>query len=309
MIKSNLHFFINKLIIRVSEREFRGKYFLKRVLVKIRPKPTQNFLVKIRKNFYLYINPILDNGIEKKLFKRNVYEKGTLSLMEIMIKSDDVVLDVGANIGLTTIHMAKLVQEKGLVFAFEPIESTRKILLRNIDYNKCTNVSVLPYGLSDVNSSIIIYHNFFINRGAASIINKGSKNSSSERVKLFSLDRVIDKLNLQNIDFIKIDIEGSEYKMIQGALKTITKYEPIICLEYSVGNFTGTSPIEIYDLLKLQLNYKIYRHEFNKEHIGKLIEVKNSVELPKHDNIYLFKNKHISKIKKMYYKSNNPFLV
>lgn len=295
---AQIHYIINKAILWLSNNyNFKGKYLIKRILIRVRPKRSKDFLVKVRKNFFLYINPIIDNGIEKKLFEKNSYESGTLFIMSQMIKEGDLVIDIGANIGLTTIHMSKLVKNQGEVFAFEPIKATRELLVKNISYNRCENIKVFSFGLSEKKMKAKIFHNLIINRGAASLINKGSEDSSFEKIQLICLDEIVNNSGIKRIDFIKVDIEGEEFKMLIGGVKSIRKFKPIICLEFSAENHSGINRCEMFEMLTNKLGYNVYKHSKNKECIGRLLPVRNSFGLPNHDNIYMLSREHLAEFK------------
>ncbi len=148
------------------------------------------------------------------------------ALLGQLLKSGDVVLDVGANIGTHTVFFGKKVSPGGLVYAFEPQRVTFEFLCSNIVLNGLVNVIPLQKGASDqpgeVNIPILnpaIAQNF----GGMHI--EGHENG--DKVSIIPLD----DLNLERCNLIKIDVEGMELKVLQGAKKTIQKCHPFLFIE------------------------------------------------------------------------------
>jgi FkbM family methyltransferase len=145
-------------------------------------------------------------------------EKPVLDFLVKNIKEGDVVFDVGANVGVHTVLMAKLVGEKGEVVSFEPEAETFNSLKKNISINELDNVITFPLALSDSRSEKNIY--FTGNTGGFSLRdNSGSLKGSG--VKLIPGDELIKEENLPIPNIVKIDVEGFEYEVIKGLSKTL----------------------------------------------------------------------------------------
>jgi FkbM family methyltransferase len=144
-----------------------------------------------------------------------------------------VLLDVGANIGEYTIFAAKRLTQ-GRVVAFEPVPALRKTLDENIRLNHFTNSTVMPYGLSDAVGSFPIYMvGENENEGQATFFPGLVAHQRSVEVDLKKLDDEWDRLALARLDFIKMDIEGSELRALVGAREVIARFRPLIMLEIS----------------------------------------------------------------------------
>ena len=282
---------LRKIQRSLNRKNFRGKYLIKRLLSKIEPKTNNNLIVRTKYNLKLKIDPIHDKGIEKKIFDYGIYEEGTLWCFDKIIKRGDIIFDVGANIGLTSLFAAKRTGKAGKVYAFEPLPSTFKILKQNLQLNKIKNVEPIDLALTKEAKRGFIYENLHINRGAASLYSKG--NQDGIEIKEDTLDSFTAKFEIKNINFIKIDIEGSELPMLMGGIKFFeNNQKPIICIEFSRDVNSPYHPDELYYFLKRTLGYSVFKQIEGKESITPLVPIETKAALPSHDNLYCFQPYH-----------------
>ncbi|MFD0977936.1 FkbM family methyltransferase [Salinimicrobium gaetbulicola] len=279
----------------LDKKSFRGKYFLRRLLMLLKPNIEKGLIVKINSGFKLKIFPLYDKGIERRLFENGIYEKGTLKIFNRIIESGYIIIDAGANIGLMSIHFSRLTGSNGKVFSFEPHPVTFDILKDNININQSTNIYPNQLALGSANKKGEIFERLHINRGAASLVNSDNKNGFP--IFIEKLDSYIERKSIKKLNLLKIDVEGYELEVLKGALKSIKKFKPIICLEYSTDVYSQNSPIKIYFLLK-ELNYLVFKQENGKESESGLIEVKVKEELPQHDNLFCFQAFHLNEFAK-----------
>ncbi len=136
------------------------------------------------------------------------------------IKEDDTVIDAGAWIGGHAMAYMEKTGSKGIVFAFEPNPDAYKCLVLNTQRppNNCTTLKV---ALGDQDCAI----NFTVKRGWYDSGHVGGEQYLHE-VKMDCLDNYRITPN-----FIKIDVEGCELKVLKGAAKTIEKFRPTMCIE------------------------------------------------------------------------------
>ncbi len=153
----------------------------------------------------------------------NYWDTYALNFINIFLKENATILDIGANIGSHSIYWA-IERNAAKVYSFEPLPSTFEILKKNIELNKLED-KIIPYnfGLSDKKSKAMLQAYDHTNIGSASFIK--DKNGIFELKTLDSL-KIKDK-----IDLIKIDVEGAEVEVLQGAKKTILKNKPTIVIE------------------------------------------------------------------------------
>jgi len=130
------------------------------------------------------------------------------------IKEGDIVVDVGASIGYYTMIAAKIVGNKGKVFAFEPDTKNFEILKKNVEINKYHNVTLEQKAVSNITGKINLYSSEGI--GFHSTVNPHSTDPALP-IESVSLDDYFRELNfLDKIDFVKIDVEGAEFWVLNG---------------------------------------------------------------------------------------------
>jgi FkbM family methyltransferase len=142
-------------------------------------------------------------------------------LIEKYIKPGSTALDAGAHIGTHTILMAKLVGEKGRVYAFEPQKKIYRELYQNLKLNRLSNAVPLRYAVGDTNTVIEMEAAPEGNEGATRI------GSGGDKAEL----RTIDSFGFQGVSLMKIDVEGFEDQVIAGARQTLLKYHPVLIVE------------------------------------------------------------------------------
>jgi FkbM family methyltransferase len=195
--------------------------------------------------FWLDENKYLDQCI----IDTGVFEKDSTCFVKRILRTGDIVLDVGANIGYYSVLMSNLVKDNGRVICFEPVAAYRDILLQNIAINGLNNCQVYDFGLSNHETELEIS----VGECSATLhwVNDQPP-SKTVMIKLKILDNIISSLNLEKIDLIKVDIDGHEPAFLEGALATIEKYKPVIILEVSHEHYLdyGITAWEFYTFLK-----------------------------------------------------------
>lgn len=158
---------------------------------------------------------------------------------EITIKAEkgDVVIDAGGCWGDTALYFANEIGRDGKVYSFEFIPKNLDIFQKNIQLNPQISLSVeiIPQPLW-AQSRLNFY---YIDKGPASKIFFEKKSEASGKVESISIDDFISQRGLKKLDFIKMDIEGAEYEVLQGANRTIKQYSPklAISLYHSIQDF------------------------------------------------------------------------
>jgi len=166
-----------------------------------------------------------------KIFFFGEYEADTNNILAKYVKPNDIVIEAGANIGSETLLISRLA-DKGHVYAFEPNPYTFERLKINASINELKNVSAYDYALGEQDTHIQfnIYPKDFCNSGMSS---KYMETSNTRKIDVVQkkLDTFVKENNIARVDFIKMDIQGAEMDMINGASDTIAKYKPIIFTE------------------------------------------------------------------------------
>jgi len=151
-------------------------------------------------------------------------------LVNQFIKKNDIVIDAGANIGFFSLFAAF---KEAKVFAFEPVSETYNRLLENINYFKAEK-KIFPFcfALGDLKKESLIKFNPFFSV-QSTIIDSNFlpiKKFVLKKVNIITIDDFVNKNKIKKIDFIKIDTEGYELKILKGAKETIKKFKPKIAI-------------------------------------------------------------------------------
>lgn len=209
------------------------------------------------------MNIISEYKYGKIIYNTNDYYMGTciseykeyceseITILSKIIKKGDVVLDVGANIGLMTIPFSKMVGNNGRVIAYEPQSEIFKILCGNIAINNLTNVDTINAGVGDSNDLLYlpkIDYTKSNNFGGFSLQTKGE--IPVNQIKLDTINNYFNK-----IDLIKIDVEGMESNVLKGASNLIKTKRPILYVE---NDRKDKSKDVLFELLSN--NYECYWH-------------------------------------------------
>jgi len=145
------------------------------------------------------------------------------------VQKEDIILDVGANIGFYSLTLANHAQQ-GKVLSFEPNKFIYNKLQQNIDSNTLRNIKTYNFGLGEETGKFQMDLSDSNNRGSGYVSNQ-TNSSESNSIEIYNLNEIFESLDIPRIDFIKIDIEGYEYNFLQGANNLIEKFKPTIFIE------------------------------------------------------------------------------
>jgi len=209
-----------------------------------------------------------------------------------LIKKGSLVIDIGANIGDTTVPMALAAGSSGLTLAFEPNPYIFKILQANAGLNKDkTNIVPLPYAIADSDEEYyyISSEASYSNGGISKEISK--KHGSfvyKEKVKGIMLGEYLKKNYsglLSKLSFIKIDTEGYDKEIIKTISNIIKAFKPTIVAE-CFGTLPNEDKIELYNILE-NMDYEIfYFYDFIKG--AEVAKINGSKEMVKRKNTFNF---------------------
>jgi FkbM family methyltransferase len=154
-------------------------------------------------------------------------EKDFVGRFTKSLNADDIVFDIGASVGLITLHAAAFTH-KGKVFAFEPDPETFQRLKHNVSLNNFSNIKLFPWAISDKDGKATLFSNGATGF-APSLREKGDHRGSPkgfafrkrEEVITRTLDSSILSGNLPLPTVLKIDIEGAEMQCLTGASKLL----------------------------------------------------------------------------------------
>jgi FkbM family methyltransferase len=146
-----------------------------------------------------------------------------------MIKEGDVVYDIGAHIGYTSLLFAQNLGDTGKVYAFEILPSTAELLKKTVNANKFNNIEVHNTGLGLSTQTIQLIKG---PTAMTDIYTTPQENERTELCKITSLDQYVKDNTLTGPSLIKIDIEGAEIDCLRGGHELINKYKPIMLIEF-----------------------------------------------------------------------------
>jgi FkbM family methyltransferase len=165
-------------------------------------------------------------------FALGLYEPEATQSIRRVVMAGDCCMDVGANLGYYTISMANWVGSHGLVVAFEPFPANFETLKRNVHLNRLQNVILEPAALSNRNGSLrLIYgvnEQFSATPSVSGYAVEGDRDSIE--VPTRRLDDYVAELGRMPT-FIKIDVEGAELAVLEGARNTLAAVRPILLVE------------------------------------------------------------------------------
>lgn len=164
------------------------------------------------------------------------YEPHMRGLLERALGAGDVAIDIGANIGAHSLTMARLVGPAGRVLAFEPNPPVRRRLQRNVELNDLLQVTVIPRAAGACSARLQLMvpaedSREGANPGLASLVALETPHTIVD-VDVSPLDAVADALQVGRVAVIKIDVQGYECQVLQGAKKTLGVSAPVVMFEY-----------------------------------------------------------------------------
>lgn len=188
---------------------------------------------------------------DRDLFYKGLYEPESTRLIQRVLKSGNVAVDVGANIGYFSVILANTVGLKGKVFAFEPSSRFFSRLCRSISLNKMeTQIVAEQLALSDIRGNAILH----TGKTTASLVMQGPQfDSYKEKCCLTTLDSYWFSMDdPHQIHFLKLDVDGLETKVLLGSQKVIERFKPAILVEVCpyVLAADGSSADSLMDLIK-----------------------------------------------------------
>jgi len=191
-----------------------------------------------------------DTYIGRSLDLYGEYSQGEADLFAGMLKPGNVVIEVGANIGAHTLLLSQLVTRSGAVIAFEPQRVLFQTLCANMALNHVTNAYCFQQAVGAKPGAVVIPPLDYTKPNNFGGLSLGTY-QAGEQVPLAT----IDAFNFAFCHFLKIDVEGMEQQVLEGAAKLIHKFKPVIYLENDRQEKSD-------DLIRHldSLGYKLYWH-------------------------------------------------
>lgn len=186
------------------------------------------------------------------LYGEQQHEMYTVALFEKVLAAGDVVLDIGANVGYLTRMIARRVGPSGVVHAFEPAPAALRLLeanTRDLEHATCHGIA-----LSNTHGTAT-----FSVRAKGDTSSIGAAADARDRivVRVETIDRLFQ--DAPRIDFVKIDVEGYEWEVIDGAKSVLQRCKPLVYFEYleAAAAERGFSLASFAELLE-PLGYRLW---------------------------------------------------
>jgi len=180
----------------------------------------------------------------------------------VMVEEGDVVIDCGACIGVASLLFSQKAGKKGRVIAIEPEGKNYEVLKKVSKLNEGRGAPIFPLKVAVYKENRQLALNLSsLNPGAHTLSNyeeerrdRAKLTGVRECIEAVKIDTIVERVGLERVDFIKMDIEGAEVDALLGAEETIKRFKPklAICTYHR-----PTDPVEIRKiLLKYNPNYK-----------------------------------------------------
>ncbi len=244
--------------IRLTIRQRIIKY-----LIRLRPLHSYDFEIDL---FGIKYKGNINNYIDHMIYFYGAYEKQELFLMRDILKTEKntVFIDVGANVGQHSIILSQFCDN---VYSFEPLKSVRDKFRTTIENNKIKNIKIYDVGLGLKDEILRFYapkkDSYNLATGSFLIDHEVDGNEFHGELKVQNGDKFISHLKLENINLIKIDVEGYEKFVLMGLENTINAHKPNIFMEFSKScKETFANADEFKSLFPK--NYKFYKVTANR---------------------------------------------
>ncbi len=202
-----------------------------------------------------------DWGFEQVYFD-GTFETGTSEVIAEIVRSDDFVLDVGANFGWYTVLAARQLTT-GVCHAFEPVARSFAKLEGNVRRNRLEARTVLNrVGLSERSAVGNIYTFAGLPLGYASSSTLGRRDWSKEEVHFTTVDEYVRQRNLPRVDIVKMDVEGGEMAVLRGAEGLLSAEAPpiwILEMNREAAAAFGERPEHFLEWFSSHGDYRYYR--------------------------------------------------
>jgi FkbM family methyltransferase len=174
--------------------------------------------------YSLDLNELIDFGIYV-----GGWEKKTIEFLKGTLQNDDVVIEVGANVGSHTLLMSSLVGHGGKVYAFEPTSFARTKLLRNMELNLRFSSNIVVRSELVSNGShemprLDIRSSWALDTG-------NQRKPETVAAPCISIDEFAEGAGIRRLDLLKIDVDGYDFKVLFGAIETLRKLKPTVFIE------------------------------------------------------------------------------
>ena len=210
-----------------------------------------NYITKDINGVIMLLDP-KDHGLSRDLIIDGTREPYSVETVKKELDANNIVVDIGANIGYYALLEAKIVGDNGKVYAIEPVSENIEVLRKNIVLNKFTNIEVHQIALGSNND----IHPFYVT----------NKQNLCSFIDLHEIDPSVSNIAIRNVKtitldsflhtkpsphFIRMDVEGYEYEILKGAEATLRDIKQLlIFIEVHFHILQKQDSVNLFRLLK-----------------------------------------------------------
>lgn len=221
-----------------------------------------------------------NDAVGYDIISGKIWEPHIINFLSKNLTHDDVFLDIGSNYGWHVLNTYKKCKK---IYSFEPQTILYEIQKDNLQLNDIQNVEIFNIALGEENKdssmSGINYESNGVNMGDLSIGGGG------EKIKM----KTLDSLNLNFVNFIKLDVQGYEKFVILGGMETIKKFKPTLIVEFEDFqlNRFGYGVSELFNLIKELGYYPFFLdYSYPSDHVFIHDDNLNEFKLKNKDHIF-----------------------
>jgi FkbM family methyltransferase len=231
--------------------------------------------VAFEQDLVMAVEPNFNSIVTSVLVAEGDWFEHEMEFWRKWIKPGMTIIDVGANAGVYTFSAARAVGSTGRVLAVEPFSKCVRYLSETCRINNLDWVKVRAGAASDRNGTAKL------SLSAASELNElvseedGDKKASGnfEEVECFTLDSLVAKENVRQVDFLKIDAEGHELQVLRGSDRLLKEFSPIILYENIADSTSSNLPVAKF---LTGIGYKLFTY---RSYLQKLIPLNTDADL------------------------------
>jgi len=207
------------------------------------------------------LNLHLGNDVSYPTFIGGCIEPNEFAFIGSFLKPGMVFIDIGANEGFFSVFASRRVGPKGKLIAFEPSHRELERLRENLSLNSACNFQIEAFALAEARGTAELRICEYGHEGQNTLgdFAHAVHQSGTQLVQLCTLDEYLEENSTDRLDFIKMDVEGAEQKVLEGARRTLAKFKPVLLLELNDGalRFQAASCESVVNLLR-SWDYLIY---------------------------------------------------
>ena len=206
-----------------------------------------------------------DTSIVPHLVRDGWFDLDLTRFLSRTLRVDDVFVDVGANFGTYSLLAAAIVGSTGRVVAVEANQAIAEMLHENLVMNGFGgHSSVIREAAGETNGTKTLFQ-FSIRQGGSTMLpvvadlahSDYAERITEKDVPCRTLDTMLSSMNIDRVDYIKVDVEGFELNVLKGARDTLKSCRPRIIMEWHPSFFERGSGRELYHILTTDLDYDI----------------------------------------------------